>query len=315
VAVVPALIDSPRASGAQPAGLYVALGDSIAVGNGASSPSKGYVQLYFGYLESNGSGVTQLANLAQVGATSTLLLSKELPGALDDINASSDTKAVTIDVGYADLLFDPNCPTANAPTCPFAENLRTLLTALNGALAADPGDETVQVMEHYNPDLGDPSEAATRQLLLGSDGKVDCSGSGAALGLNDLIYCISVAEGATPVDVLPVFDAGGPAFLAADHLFPSDAGHLAIAQAFGGAATPKPPPPPPACNVPRLVGKQLPAARRLISRAHCSLGLVGYRYSSTPKGTVLAQRPRPGSKLANLGTVNVTVSRGRRHRH
>jgi len=165
------------------------------------------------------------------------------------INEPSDTKAVTISIGVNDVspggqVYDPNCPTANAPTCPLAGNLRAILAALNTALATDPGDETVQLMEYYNPDIGTPSESATRQLLLGSDGKVDCSGTGAALGLNDLIHCISIEQGATPIDLLPIFDAAGEAFLAADHRHPNDTGHLAIAKAFGGAATPTAPPPP-----------------------------------------------------------------------
>jgi hypothetical protein len=148
-------------------------------------------------------------------------------------------------------------------------------------------------------------------MLLGSDGKIDCSGSGAALGLNDLIHCISIGQGAKPIDVLPIFDAAGEAFLASDHLHPNDAGHLAIAKAFGGAA----PPPPPPCRVPKVTGKQLKSAIRLIKRAHCSLGRISYRYSAARKGTVLAQRPLPGLELANGATVSITVSRGRKGGH
>jgi hypothetical protein len=70
------------------------------------------------------------------------VVSRQLPAALKDIDASSDTKAVTIDIGFADLLFDTNCSTASATTCPFAANLTTILTGLKGALANDPGDET-----------------------------------------------------------------------------------------------------------------------------------------------------------------------------
>jgi lysophospholipase L1-like esterase len=310
-----ALSSSAATSRAQQGGLYVALGDSIAAGNGASSPLKGYVQLYYGYLQSNGSGVTDLQNRSRAGATSTDLLNQQLRAAVAAISESSDTKAVTIDIGINDHSFDyPHCPTANAPTCPFAANLRAILSALNTALANDPGDATVQVMEYYNPDIGTAKESATRQLLLGSDGKIDCSGSGAALGLNDLIHCISIEQGAKPIDVLPIFDAAGQAFISPDQVHPNDAGHLAIAKTFGGAATPAaplPPTPPPACRVPKVTGKQLRTARQLISRAHCSLGRITYRYAAARKGTVLAQRPRPGLELAN-GTVSITVSRGRK---
>jgi lysophospholipase L1-like esterase len=240
-----ALAGSMGASGAQQPGLYVALGDSISAGNGASSPLKRWVQLYYGYRQSNGSGVTDLLNLSRAGATSTDLRSGQLGSAVGAINASSDAKAVTVDIGLNDLFLDSSCPTANAATCPFAANLREILAGLNAALATDLGDETFQVMEYYNPHIGTPNESATRQLLLGSDAKVDCSGTDTAVGLNDLVHCISIEQGASPVDVLPIFDAAGEAFLAPDHIHPNDAGHLAIANAFGGAATPTAPPPPP----------------------------------------------------------------------
>jgi lysophospholipase L1-like esterase len=308
---------SAGTSSAQQGGLYVALGDSNAAGFGASSKFKSYVQLYYGYLQSNGSGVSDLLNLSQAGATSTDLRNQYLGPAVAAINMSSDTKAVTIGIGLNDIFRDPKCPTANAPTCPFAGNLPAILAALNTALATDTGDETVQVMESYNPDIGTPNESATRQLLLGSDGKVDCSGTGVALGLNDLIQCISIEQGAKPIDVLPIFDAAGEAFLASDHLHPNDAGHLAIAKAFGGAATPAAPPPPPSppCRVPKVTGKPLKSAIRLINRAHCSVGRISYRYSAARKGTVLAQRPRPGLELASGTNVSITVSRGRRGGH
>jgi lysophospholipase L1-like esterase len=314
LAIAAFLLIAP-AGNAQQGGLYVALGDSIAAGLGASSLSKSYVQLYYGYLQSSGSGVTSLLNPSRPGATSTDLRNQQLGSAVAVINQSSDTKALTIDIGLNDLLRSSNCPTANAPSCPFAANLRAILAALNDALATDPGDETVQVMENYNPDIGRQNESATRQLLLGSDGKVDCSGSGAALGLNDLIHCISIEQRAKPVDVLPIFDAAGEAFLDLDHLHPNDAGHLAIAKAFGGAAMPAAPPPAPPCKVPKVTGKQLKSAKPLIIRAHCSLGRISYRYSPARKGTVLAQRPRPGLERANGAAVSMTVSRGRKGSH
>ncbi len=277
-----------RASGALQGGLYVALGDSITAGNGASSVFKSWVELYYGYLQTNGSGVTDLRNSGRAGATSTDLRNGQLGPAVAAINASSDTKAVTISIGLNDVapggqIYDPNCPTANAPTCPLAGNLRAILAALNTTLPTDPGDETVQLMEFYNPDIGTQSESATRQLLLGSDGKVDCSGTGAALGVNDLIHCISIEQGATPIDVLPIFDAAGEAFLAPDHRHPNDAGHLAIANAFGGAATPTAPPPPPSpptlrASKPRLsratAGKPF-TAWMLVTNAATGTGVKG----------------------------------------
>jgi lysophospholipase L1-like esterase len=211
-------------------GLYIALGASAAAGEGASVPSKGWVNLYFGYLASNGSGVTRLENLARAGDTTTDLRTRQVPGAVSLIDGSSDTLRVTIGIGRNDF-----CASANDPRCPVGDNLRAIFTTLNEALARDPGDETIQIMEWYNSDIGTEQESATRTYLLGSDLKVDCSGTGNALGLNDLIHCIALERKAQPVDVLSAFDAAGVSFLADDHFHPNDAGHHAIALAFGGA--------------------------------------------------------------------------------
>lgn len=258
-----ALVVSSGASSAQQPGLYVALGDSISAGDGASSAFRQWVKLYYGHLQSNGSGVTELLKLARGGATSDDVRSRQLGSAVGAINGASDAKAVTIDVGLNDLFLDSKCPTVNATTCPVAANLREILAGLNAALTNDPGDETLQIMENYNPHIGTPNESATRQLLLGNDGRVDCSGTGEAVGLNDLLHCIGIEQRATPVDVLPIFDAAGEAFLAPDHVHPNDAGHRAIAIAFGGAATPTAPPPPAA---PRLRASKPKVSRATAGR-------------------------------------------------
>jgi Ca2+-binding RTX toxin-like protein len=211
-------------------GLYISLGASAAAGVGASVPSKAWVNLYFGYLASTGSGVTRRENLAEAGATTGDVLNRQVRGAVTIIDESSNTIRVTISIGRND-----GCVNANDPQCPVGENLRAIFTTLNEALARDPGDETIQIMEWYNSDVGTEQESATRRYLLGSDLKVDCSGTGSALGLNDLIHCIALEKNALPVDVLPAFDAAGVSFLADDHFHPNDAGHLAIARAFGGA--------------------------------------------------------------------------------
>ena len=280
--VVLAGTNTVGASGAEQGGLYLALGASNTAGFGASTRTKSFVQLYYGYLQSNGSGVTDVLNLSLAGATAADLKDTKLGPAVAAINASSDTKAITIDIGLNDILRDPNCPTANASTCPFADSLRAILTALNAALASDPGGAAVQTIEYYNPAIGTANASATRQLLLGSDAKIDCSGTGAALGLNDLIHCISIEQGAKPVDLLPIFDAAGEAFLASDHLHANDAGHLAIARALGGAATPTTPaaPPPPTLSAgkPKLsgatAGKPLTASM-LVTNADTGMAVKG----------------------------------------
>ena len=234
-----ALVTSVGASNAKQGGLYVALGDSISGGLGASSPTKSWVQLYYGYLQSRGR-VADLYTLALNGATSSDLRAR-LHFALDAIRAKSDTKVVTIDIGINDIHGGGGLAclrSASEPGCRLAGNLRAILKAVNTALATDPGTEVVQVMEYYNAGIGTPKASEQRGELLGTDGKIDCAASGTALGLNDLLHCISIEQGAMPIDTLPVFDKAGKAFIAGDHEHPNDAGHRAIARLFGGAARP-----------------------------------------------------------------------------
>jgi Bacterial Ig domain/PASTA domain len=97
------------------------------------------------------------------------------------------------------------------------------------------------------------------------------------------------------------------------------------------APPPTPPPPPPvperpsapapptpsrtarhqACVVPRVVGRSLARARALLARGGCRLALRWTYSDRVPKGAVLAQRPRAGTRLARATRVVVVVSRGR----
>ena len=69
---------------------------------------------------------------------------------------------------------------------------------------------------------------------------------------------------------------------------------------------------PPGCKVPRVVGKKLPAARRLITRARCRVGRVRRARSARARGRVLSQSPRAGARRPRGTRVNLVVSRGRR---
>lgn len=65
-----------------------------------------------------------------------------------------------------------------------------------------------------------------------------------------------------------------------------------------------------ACTVPKVVGKTLSTARRLIARARCSVGRVRRARSARARGRVLGQSPRAGAKRARGARVNLVVSRG-----
>jgi hypothetical protein len=72
-------------------------------------------------------------------------------------------------------------------------------------------------------------------------------------------------------------------------------------------------PPAARCRVPKLIGKTLPRARRALATAHCRLGGVGHRLSSTPlRGRVVAQRPKAGLRLKAGARVSVVIGRGPR---
>ncbi|HET9324479.1 MAG TPA: PKD domain-containing protein [Gaiellaceae bacterium] len=85
------------------------------------------------------------------------------------------------------------------------------------------------------------------------------------------------------------------------------------------SAPPPPPPPSPSpqttvkqvrCVAPRLVGRKLRVARRLLGRSHCRPGRVRWMYSGTPWGIVRSQRPRAGTRLPRNAKVAFVVSRG-----
>jgi hypothetical protein len=70
---------------------------------------------------------------------------------------------------------------------------------------------------------------------------------------------------------------------------------------------------PPKCIVPNVKGKPLATAKRKITAANCSTGSVTQSRSKTvPKGDVVSQSPKPATKLANGGKVDLVVSRGKR---
>jgi hypothetical protein len=67
------------------------------------------------------------------------------------------------------------------------------------------------------------------------------------------------------------------------------------------------------CVVPNVKGKPLATARTRIAVAHCRTGNVTKVKSRTvPKGKVVSQRPKAGTKLAAGSKVSLVISRGRR---
>jgi hypothetical protein len=85
------------------------------------------------------------------------------------------------------------------------------------------------------------------------------------------------------------------------------AGHAAATSA-STAAVPTPPP----CLAPKLKGKTVTKARRLLHMAHCALGSVTHAHSRLRRGLIVSQRPRAGASRPRGTKVRVVVSRGHR---
>jgi hypothetical protein len=64
------------------------------------------------------------------------------------------------------------------------------------------------------------------------------------------------------------------------------------------------------CVVPKVLGLTLKKAKARIRRAHCTVGKITRKASSKRKrGKVLAQKPKPGKRLAPGARVKLTVGR------
>ncbi|HKY50450.1 MAG TPA: GDSL-type esterase/lipase family protein [Candidatus Limnocylindria bacterium] len=255
VAVISASSSTAAAAVAPAMRLYVALGDSLAAGVGASDPARtAYVPLLFQYfMQPRAENVRLLRNLSRPGETSdSLIAGGQLALALAAIeDPTTDTRVVTLDIGGNDILFltfsepcrsDPGgaaCQAlVDAQLRKFALNYALILTALQSALAHDPGRETLFVMTYYNPygGTGHPYEPFADDVLLGSDLVIDCSAPAGdpRAGLNDLIACGGAAAGAAVADVYPVFGDRAPQLthISAGDIHPNDAGYALIAQTF-----------------------------------------------------------------------------------
>ena len=79
---------------------------------------------------------------------------------------------------------------------------------------------------------------------------------------------------------------------------------LAVLRAFNGRRG--------NCVVPNVKGSSLKSARARLARAGCLTGRVTRRFSSRASGHVIAQRPKPGTRLPALGRVALVISKGRR---
>jgi lysophospholipase L1-like esterase len=234
---------------------YLALGNSLGYGYGASDPAtKGYVPLFHDFLESQDRWHRPLLlnNLSIPGATSTSLISDQLPAALAELEARNgdwwwwpfnDVTVVTVDIGGNDLLallsvcaegITPQCQAAIGSTFgTFAGNFDYTLGQLR--TAAGP-HTTIIVMTYFNSLVGPGCPAGLVPL-----GEAVLEGNpaiGLPLGANDLIRSIAAAHDAEVAELVP--DGEFPALLGTSNILPdcvhaNDSGYAIIADAFADA--------------------------------------------------------------------------------
>jgi lysophospholipase L1-like esterase len=234
---------------------YLAVGDSVAVGQGASVPERfGYAGLFNQFYQADHPGEEGLANVAVPGETSASFLSGQMARALETINdPDTEIKVVTLTLGISDLLpvfrTEPCASDPGGAACQkaittarttFTNNYLSILAQLNLALAQDPGEGRVLVTTYYNPFDGtdNPLEGPVDAALLGNDGTVnfDCAADPEEpnkLGFNDIIACSGGTLGAEIIDVYPLFNDAAPALthIAEGDIHPNNDGYRAIADA------------------------------------------------------------------------------------
>jgi uncharacterized delta-60 repeat protein len=69
------------------------------------------------------------------------------------------------------------------------------------------------------------------------------------------------------------------------------------------------------CRAPRVIGKPVSKARRVIRGSHCSVGRVSRAFSArVARGRIVSQHPTPGTRRAAGAKVDLVVSKGSRKR-
>ncbi len=265
------------ATPSQSSPLYLALGDSLAAGVGASEPAQtGYVGLVFDALQTEpaspyGESELTLLNLGDPGETTTSMLASggqmekalaEIESRRDDSAAGNEIAVITIDIGANDfiplILSDSPClPNPLAEACQqaaasalttFRSNFADIMRRLRAA--AGPEVEIVAV-GLYNP-------------LSGSGGPFDAVGD-AAIELFNRTVAEAAAEPdiqARLADVFPLFQNRGSELThiaeVPPDVHPNDGGHYLMAQVVvtalglpaGAVATPPSGAPPAAAASP-----------------------------------------------------------------
>jgi lysophospholipase L1-like esterase len=245
---VPWLKVVPSDEGRINTSLYIALGDSLSAGVGASVyDEKGFVPLVH-----EGLGPEfALLNLGIAGDTSTQMLEEgtleraitEIEQRNHDDDEGNDVEVVTLEIGgndlldiFFDLVLPGRCPNVTQglerPECVnalrsaldrYEPNLDLIIDRLH---EADP-DLNLFLMTLYNPwSGGDPALSGLAELSLEGDADTPFPE-----GLQDIIRTQAEANGVALVEVYPLFAGKSKELIASDQIHPNDAGYSVMADA------------------------------------------------------------------------------------
>jgi lysophospholipase L1-like esterase len=219
--------------GERQGGVYLALGDSIAAGSGASNANTtSYAALVTQALRVRLGDSLELRSLAVGGHTTQDLIDQQLPAAIEALK-SDDVRLVTITIGGNDLNIVQDSPDAatciadvNDPKCPVGQillgtqqRINRMLVALHAAASHVP--IVIQLYPNLFSGTGHPFEKA----------------AGVAFGkVNDVIERDATKNDVLIADPRAAFVGRGGELThtldATPDFHPDDAGYRAIADAF-----------------------------------------------------------------------------------
>ncbi len=220
---------------------YLAIGDSLVEGEGATDPAtSAFAPLFLEHLvEAADSGARlRMLNLSRGGETTTTLISEgQLAEALTVIaDPERDVRVVTLHVGGNDgaQLFEvcgvglsAECQAAIATTLgALDQNYEAALAQLRDAV----GDEVTIIVGTYHNALAHTGCELNAFAALG-DAVLEGDSSMPAVGLNDVIRETAARHGALVAEVGPL----AATELAPDCRHTNDAGHAKIAAAYARA--------------------------------------------------------------------------------
>ena len=239
---------APPPEGVSGPGAYIALGDSLSEGVGASVRGESdFVSRVWDGLP----GELELLNLGESGDTSGDLIDHghldqavdEVERRRDDDDPDNDVRLVTLEIGgndllniFFDLILPGTCPSLKEalakPVCVGAlrdaldEFRPNLAEAIDRLQAAD-SDLPIALMTLYNPFSGglQPVDEVAELALEGA------SGTAFAEGLNDMIRAEARGQGVILVEWYPLFEGKAGRYIYDDLIHPNDEGYRVMAEA------------------------------------------------------------------------------------